>query len=210
MLAAFAQWFDGFTSPVTSTPMSFSSVVFPRVFPSMVFLPSCWPMCITLHIGHCRLWWFASFWRIRMIIRFNCGSVSFTLRHWMSLQTDWQGLSPGIMPDPYVFGPPWSSFGSVIYLYGPGSGSFHQQAKKEAMISTLLWLLYDLKAWKLICLRFEPEPDPLIKCTDPRIRIRIRIRTTNVTDAEHSFYLCKLLRPHGMWFSTSHSFFVKF
>jgi hypothetical protein len=38
-----------------------------------------------------RLGGFASFWcRIRMIMRFNCGSVSFTVRHWISLQTDWQ------------------------------------------------------------------------------------------------------------------------
>ncbi len=32
--------------------------------------------------------------------------------------------------DLYVFGPPRSASGSVIYLYSFGSGSFHQQAKK--------------------------------------------------------------------------------
>jgi hypothetical protein len=38
-------------------------------------------------------------------------------------------------PDPYVFGPPGSGSGLVIYLYGSrfgsGSGSFRQQAKNE-------------------------------------------------------------------------------
>ncbi len=34
------------------------------------------------------------------------------------------------VPDPYIFGSLGSASGSVIYLYGSGSGSFHQQAKK--------------------------------------------------------------------------------
>ncbi len=42
----------------------------------------------------------------------------------------------------YVFGPPRSASGSVIYLYG--SGSLHKPAKKlrKTLISTVLWLLY--------------------------------------------------------------------
>jgi len=57
------------------------------------------------------------------------------------------GSVPDPHPDPqelYVFGPPVSAFGSVIYLHGSGPGYFHQQAKKwrKTLISTVLWLLY--------------------------------------------------------------------
>ncbi len=143
------QWFDGFRSPVTSTPMSFSSVVFGDLSLHGVVSPSCWPMCITLHIGHCWLWWFASFcggagWSGDLIAD---PSVLLCVILFRSKLTG-KDESPGSVPDPYIFGPPGSSPGSVIYLYGPGSGSFHQQAKKEeTLISTVLWLLYDLKAY---------------------------------------------------------------
>ncbi len=42
-------------------------------------------------------------------------------------------------PDPYVFGPPET--GSVIILYGSGSRSFHQQAKKSKFCSFLTFYL---------------------------------------------------------------------
>ncbi len=35
-----------------------------------------------------------------------------------------------VFPIPYVFGPSGSESGSIIYLYGSGSESFHQQEKK--------------------------------------------------------------------------------
>ncbi len=107
--------------------------------------------------------------------------------------------------DPYVYGLPGSRSISIIYLYGSGSGSFNQQAKKlrKPLIFTVLWLLYDFlflkndvktfkknkqKIWKVknyFCWRLEghwqneqdPEPDPSVKGTDPRIRIRIQIHT---------------------------------
>ncbi len=48
-------------------------------------------------------------------------------------------------PDLYVFEPPRSASGSVIYLYGSGSGSFRQQAKKwrKTFISVLWNLLFE-------------------------------------------------------------------
>ncbi len=44
------------------------------------------------------------------------------------------------------FGPPGPTSGSVIYLNGSGSGSFHQQAKKwrKNLICTVFWLLYNV------------------------------------------------------------------
>jgi hypothetical protein len=35
----------------------------------------------------------------------------------------------------------------------------------------------------------DPEPDPLVKGTDPKTRIRILIRTQNVTDPKNWFPL---------------------
>jgi hypothetical protein len=51
-----------------------------------------------------------------------------------------------------------------------GSGSFYQQAKEEEK--------------PMHCFK---EPDPLVKGTDPRIRIRIPDSYQNVTDPEHCF-----------------------
>ncbi len=65
------------------------------------------------------------------------------------------------VPDPYVFGPPGSASGSVIYLYG--SGSFHQQAKNEEKP----WFLYKHK-------NLEKKNDEKNRIWS-RIRFRIRV-----------------------------------
>ncbi len=76
------------------------------------------------------------------------------------------------LPDPHPV---------VSHKYGSGSGSFHHQAKivRKTLISTVLWLLYDVLP--MFCIRmFFGLPDPHLdqdRGTDPRIRIRIRIRT---------------------------------
>jgi hypothetical protein len=84
-------------------------------------------------------------------------------------------------PDLYVFGPPGS--GSVSHKYGSSSGSrsFHHQAKivRKTLISSVLFLPYDfLPLFRLhIWIRMfwgvpDPHPDPLVRGTNPRIRIR--------------------------------------
>ncbi len=78
-----------------------------------------------------------------------------------------------VYPD-YVFKPPGSE--SVIILYG--SGSFHQQAKKvrQTLISTILWLLFDLISMitavnvSILAATVEKkqDPDPYQNVTDPQ------------------------------------------
>jgi hypothetical protein len=43
-------------------------------------------------------------------------------------------------PDPRIFGPPGSGFGSICQRFGSGSGSFYHQAKivRKTSISTVL------------------------------------------------------------------------
>ncbi len=83
------------------------------------------------------------------------------------------------------------------------SGSSHHQAKivRKPLISTVLRLLYDflsvkndvnvlsnsIKQTKLfLVLRSQqnPDPDPLVRCTDPRIRIR-----TNMSRIWNTIYI---------------------
>jgi hypothetical protein len=94
--------------------------------------------------------------------------------------------------DPYVLGPPGSASGAVSHKYGSGSGSgfgsSHHQTTivRKALIFSMLWLLYDfLPVFRIrIHIRIrrflgipDPHPDPLVRGTDPTIRIRIRSRT---------------------------------
>ncbi len=57
-------------------------------------------------------------------------------------------------PDPHVFGPPGSGFGSISQRYrsGSGSGSFYHQAKKvrKTLIPTALRLLFDCLSLKMM------------------------------------------------------------
>ncbi len=59
---------------------------------------------------------------------------------------------PDPHPDPYVFGPAVSAFGSVSQKYRSESGSFHHQAKivRKTLISTVLWLLFDFLSLKIM------------------------------------------------------------
>ncbi len=117
---------------------------------------------------------------------------------------------------PYVFRPPGSASGSVIYFYGssPGSGSFHQQAKKmkknldfycfETFFYNFLSLKNELsesskrnehknlREKKIIFCwhleghwRKEQDPDPHQLVEGTDPRIRIRDPYQNVTDPEH-------------------------
>ena len=89
----------------------------------------------------------------------------------------------------------WSGSGSMSLKYGSGSGSgsgsFHHQVKivRKTFISTVLWLLYDflslkndvnVPVFRIRTRRFrmflglpDPNPDPLVRGMDLRIRIRI-------------------------------------
>ncbi len=105
-------------------------------------------------------------------------------------------------PDSYVFGPPGSGAGSVIYLQGSESGSSQHAKKWRNLISNFLRLLFDFLSMKNYVnvpskrnKRFEghwrkekdPNPDPLVKGTDPRIRIPTkmsRIRNTAVINSQ--------------------------
>jgi hypothetical protein len=84
-------------------------------------------------------------------------------------------------PDPYVLGPPGSASGSVCHKYVSGSGTFHHQAKNSKKnldfygFVTSLWLFIFEKWWKCSSVGLglpDPYPDPLVRGTDPRIRIR--------------------------------------
>jgi hypothetical protein len=98
--------------------------------------------------------------------------------------------------DPYVFRPPGSASGSIIYLYGSGSGSLHQQAKtrRKTLISTVLWLLYGFLSLKND-VRAPPKKNKhknfvgILKITDEKSRIRIRTEMLSVwhfdTDPEN-------------------------
>ncbi len=109
-----------------------------------------------------------------------------------------QGLAASVPdphrdPDPYVFWPPRSAAWSL-----PSAS----KKLRKALISTVLWLLYEFSSLKndkkvptvpsksiqnIFCWHLEghwrkeqdqhPDPDMLVKGTDPRIRVRIRIRT---------------------------------
>jgi len=82
------------------------------------------------------------------------------------------------------FGHPGSASGSVSHKYGSGSGfgsgSFHHQAKivRITLISSVMWLLCDfLPVIRIYRLRMfsgipDTHPDPVVRGTDPRIRIR--------------------------------------
>jgi hypothetical protein len=52
-------------------------------------------------------------------------------------------------PEQYVYGPPGSGSGPAIILYGSGSGSFHQQAKKvsEALIPLFCYFFLTFSLW---------------------------------------------------------------
>jgi hypothetical protein len=104
-------------------------------------------------------------------------------------------------PGPHVFGPPGSGFTSQ--MYGSGSGSFYRQAKivRKTLIPTVLVLLLNFlslkndvkvpskstkkKTFFLISFfdvlkvndensRIRPDPDPLVRGIDPRIRIHTK------------------------------------
>jgi hypothetical protein len=120
--------------------------------------------------------------------------------------------SAGSVPDPYVFGPPGSSFGSEIYLYGPGSGSFYQQAKKRRNLDFYCFFLHkSMKTYFLLAFWWslmkragygagsvsqmygskDPDPHP-----DTYVYKMSRIRNT----VFFRNYLFKLLRLHlGMY-----------
>jgi hypothetical protein len=91
--------------------------------------------------------------------------------------------------DPFVIGPLGSASGSVSHKYGSGSGSgsFHHQANivRKTLMSTFEWLLYDFLSLKknvnvpmfrirrirMFLALPDPHPDPLVRGTDPSIRI---------------------------------------
>ncbi len=96
--------------------------------------------------------------------------------------------SKDLCPELKSSGPPWS--GSVSQWYG--SGSFRHQAKvaRKILISLVLWLLYVFCLWiiikylqkviskKLVVLKVNDKgagSDPLVRCTDQRIRIRTKM-----------------------------------
>ncbi len=97
--------------------------------------------------------------------------------------------------------------GSVNQIYGSGSGSgsFYHQAKivRKILISTVLWLVDEFLSLKtdenvpsirnkkklIFCWHLEshwrkeqdPNPDPYVSVTDPRIRIRNKKRLWSIT-----------------------------
>ncbi len=122
-------------------------------------------------------------------------------------------------PVPHVFGPPGS--GSISQRYGSGfgsgSGSFYHHAKivRKTLILTILWLFLTFYLWKVPSksnkqkkivfvgilkvtdensrIRIQdPDPDPLVRGMDPRIRIRINakiswIRNTALNNKKRTF-----------------------
>ncbi len=56
--------------------------------------------------------------------------------------------SPYDPEDPYVFGPPGINSGSVIYLYGSGSRTFHQEAKKFKTLDIYCFVTFYL--WRIM------------------------------------------------------------
>ncbi len=92
-------------------------------------------------------------------------------------------------PDPYVFGPPGSGFGTTI-SQKYGSGSFYRQAKivRKTLIPTVLCLLYDFLSQKIIEMYLQkvigrktlPQYGTVVffgvlKANDENSRIRIQI-----------------------------------
>ncbi len=116
-------------------------------------------------------------------------------------ETQYTNTGIGIsVPDPKVFGP-------------PGSGSFHQaKIERKTLISTVFWLLYhfwSLKndvnvpskcnkqknprffvSWRLI--DQDPDPDPLVRGTDPRIQIQIHTKMSRIRNTDR----CSIKRTH--------------
>jgi hypothetical protein len=122
-------------------------------------------------------------------------------RHWdglilMFIHNSYNKVSS--VGDPYhVFGPPGSASGFVSHKYG--SGSFHRQARmarKTCFVTSLrLFIFYDvnvpvfrIRIWIRRIHMFlgipDPHPDPLVRGTDPRIRIWIHIEMSRIHSTE--------------------------
>ncbi len=68
----------------------------------------------------------------------------------------WSSVADPDPPDPRLFGPPGSGYGSTCQRYGSGSGSFYHHAKivRKTLIPTILWLfwLFIFEKWCKTCL----------------------------------------------------------
>ncbi len=64
--------------------------------------------------------------------------VLYCIRESLFYSDPYPDLNPD--PDPHVFGPPGTESGTISRMYGSGSGSFNQQAKKvrKTLIPTAL------------------------------------------------------------------------
>ncbi len=132
-------------------------------------------------------------------------------------------------PDPYGFGPPESGSWSISTRYGSGSGagSFYHQAKivRKTLNPTVLWLLQDFLSLKndvnvtsksnnkktltkfCVAILQDPNPDALVRGTNPRIRILAK----NVTGPQRwikntycaACVQLSLLRRSRAWLSSS-------
>jgi hypothetical protein len=92
-------------------------------------------------------------------------------------------------PDPHIFGPRGS--GSISQRYGSGSfyhPSIIKQIVRKTLIPTVLWILLDFYLWCKFSVGVlltklagtDPNPDPLVRGMDSRIRIRIHTKMSCV------------------------------